>query len=102
MDYFELAAVLSPIASAVFAFFAFKRNQRVDYGQAAREMGVILTEIGYIKSQNDDLRRKLESYSEMHARLAERVSLAEESLRIAVLRIDAIMQNAAFKDAKIL
>jgi septal ring factor EnvC (AmiA/AmiB activator) len=90
MTVFEVAAVASPIVSMVFALFAFRRGQKGDDTSTAREMGTILTEIGYIKSQMDSLARKLDSHDERYMGLSERVSATEQAVKSAHKRIDDI------------
>ena len=57
----ELAVCLFGLAGTVcsifFGYMAFKRNQRTDEQQDGRESGTLLTEIGYIKANTDDLLR---------------------------------------------
>ena len=60
----ELAVCLFGLAGTVcsifFGYMAFKRNQRTDEQQDGRENGTLLTEIGYIKANTDDIKRKQE------------------------------------------
>jgi len=92
MTIIEILAILSPIASIAFAFIAFRRNQKSDDNASAREMGQILTEIGYIKSQNDGLKSRIENYNERHNerffQLSERVAIVEQSERAMHQRMD--------------
>jgi hypothetical protein len=90
MSVFEVAAIVSPVLSVAFAFFAFRRGQKSDDTATAREMGTILTEIGYIKSQLDALTRRMEHDAERHLALAERVSAVEQSAKSAHRRLDKL------------
>ncbi|MDR1217237.1 MAG: hypothetical protein LBJ99_01480 [Oscillospiraceae bacterium] len=83
-------AILSPTLMVVFTFLAFRRGQKSDDTTTAREMGTILTEIGYIKSQMDGLNRKLEHYDERYTQFAERLSSVEQSTKSAHHRLDRI------------
>lgn len=50
--------------------------------------GILLTEIGYIKSGVDDIKRKQDGQEDKHNALAERVTRVEESAKQAHHRID--------------
>jgi septal ring factor EnvC (AmiA/AmiB activator) len=86
----EILAIVSPIAAMVFGLLAFRRGQKNDDGQAAREIGTMLTEIGYIKSQLDTVQRKLESNDTRHSSVLERLSAVEQSDKSAHKRLDSL------------
>ena len=90
METTTLLAVLSPIASMAFAFFAFRRNQKIDDSTTGERMGVLLTDVGYIKAQLDEVKHKLEASDDRHAALAERISAVEQSAKSAHKRLDAL------------
>ena len=48
------------VCSIVFAYLAFVRNKRKDEVDQGAHGGTILTEIGYIKSGIDDIKKKQE------------------------------------------
>lgn len=49
---------------------------------SGQEYGVMLTEIGYIKSGVDDMKKKMEQSERRYIELAERVTKIEETVRI--------------------
>ena len=69
---------------------AFKRNQRSDEQQDGRESGTLLTEIGYIKANTDDIKRKQEKQDEQYLELTERMVAVEQSTKQAHHRIDRL------------
>ena len=69
---------------------AFKRNQRSDEQQDGRENGTLLTEIGYIKANTDDIKRKQEKQDEQYLELAERMVAVEQSAKQAHHRLDRL------------
>jgi hypothetical protein len=93
MDPMIAVSVLSPMASMLFALFAFRRGQKNDDSSAGREMGQVLTEIGYIKSQMDNLSRKLEAHEERWAKMGERVAIIEQSAKSAHHRLDRMAEG---------
>ena len=56
----------------------------------AKNSGTLLSDIGYIKSGVDDLKRKQETSELRHYALVERVTKVEESAKSAQHRIDKI------------
>ena len=90
METTTLLAVLSPIASMAFAFFAFRRNQKLDDSTTGREMGALLTDVGYIKAQLDEVKHRLEANHDRHTELAERIASVEQSAKSAHKRLDAM------------
>ena len=69
---------------------AFKRNQKTDEQQDGRENGTLLTEIGYIKANTDDIKRKQEKQDEQYLELTERMVAVEQSTKQAHHRIDRL------------
>ena len=69
---------------------AFKRNRRSDEQQDGRENGTLLTEIGYIKANTDDIKRKQEKQDEQYLELAERMVAVEQSAKQAHHRLDRL------------
>lgn len=60
-------------------FFLGRTTVAKNNGQ---EYGVMLTEIGYIKSGVDDMKKKMEQSDKRYIDLAERVSTLEEAVRL--------------------
>lgn len=89
----NLANVLSVAAGAagmVFGVVTLFRNKRADDNAEGERGGVVLTELGYIKAQLDDLKRELRDMREAVNDLTVRVTRAEESAKQAHRRIDAV------------
>ena len=59
-----LFGLMGTACSISFGYMAFKRNQKTDEQQDGRENGTLLTEIGYIKANTDDIKRKQEKQDE--------------------------------------
>jgi hypothetical protein len=86
----EVLAVVSPIAAMLFGYLAFRRGRKSDDGQAAREMGALLTEVGYIKAQLDGINKRMEQDGSRYVELLERVTMVEGSAKQAHKRIDSL------------
>ena len=67
------------LAVSVGTFFIGRTTAAKNSG---KEYGVMLTEIGYIKSGVDDMKRKMEQSDKRYIDLAERVTALEEKMSI--------------------
>ena len=85
-----LFGLLGTGCSIIFGFMAFKRNQKTDEQQDGRETGQILSEIGYIKANTDDIKRRQEKQDEQYLEMAERMATVEVSAKQAHHRLDRL------------
>ncbi len=85
-----LFGLLGTGCSIIFGFMAFKRNQKTDEQQDGRETGQILSEIGYIKANTDDIKRRQEKQDEQYLEMAERMATVEASAKQAHHRLDRL------------
>ena len=86
-------AILASIATVVFGFLAFRREQRSDDHASAREMAILLTDVSYVKSQLDSLTRRFEQHDDRFTRNSERVASVEQTAKAAHARLDAILNT---------
>lgn len=82
--------VASVFCSILFAYLAFVRNKRQDDEREGQHSGTMLTEIGYIKSGIDDIKKKQEKQDEQHIEIVSRLCAVEASAKQAHHRIDSI------------
>ena len=80
--------LVGTISAVVFAYLAFRRNSKSDDTAEGKQAGVLLTEIGYIKSGVDDIKRKQEKQDDQHVEVVHRLTVVEESTKSAHHRID--------------
>ena len=80
--------IAGTICAIVFGYLAFRRNNKNDDTAEGKKDGVLLTEIGYIKSGVDDIKRKQEKEDERHIEVVSRLSAVEASAKQAHHRID--------------
>lgn len=83
-------SAVSAICAIVFGFLAFRRNDKSDQSEAGRKDGIILTELGYVKSGVDDIKRKQDKQDAQHIEVVQRLSAVESSAKQAHHRIDRI------------
>ncbi len=85
-----ILGILGTVSAIAFGYSSFKRNHKNDCQDDGRESGTILTEIGYIKSGVDDIKRKQDKQEERHIEIITRVTAVEQSTKQAHHRIDRI------------
>ncbi len=85
----EIGALLSAV-SVVLGIAGFFIGRLSASKADGKQDGVILTEIGYLKSGVDDIKRKIEEDDTRYYKLAERVAAVEQSAKQAHKRIDEI------------
>ena len=81
-------AVLGPISGIVGAILGFSRNKRKDDAESGQRSGIVLTEIGYVKSGIDDIKRKQEKQDAQYVDLVTRLAKVEASSSQAHKRLD--------------
>lgn len=75
-----IASIVSAAVGAVLGVVGAKRNLLADGDRHSRESATIISEIGYIKSGIDDIKRKQEKTEERYYDLAVRVSRLETAV----------------------
>ena len=91
---FEMACtlfgLLGTVCAIVFGYVAFRRNGTKEVKDDAKQDGTLLTEIGYIKSGVDDIKRKQDKQDENHIEVIARLTACEQSNKQAHKRIDRL------------
>ena len=75
----NLAIAVIGVALSVGTFFIGRVSAARNRGQ---ENGVILTELGYIKSGVDDMKKKMEQSDKRYIDMEKRLSKVEEAMKI--------------------
>lgn len=87
-------SVISTLCAITFGYAAFSRNKKKDDEEGGAKTAVVLSELGYIKSSLDDIKRKQESADEkqekQHIDVITRLTAVEASTKQAHKRIDDI------------
>jgi len=83
-----LIGVVSTVCAIIFGYGAFRRNQKNDDQEGAEKNGIVLTEIGYIKSGVDDIKRKQEKQDAQYVETMSRLTAVETSTNQAHKRLD--------------
>ena len=82
-----IISVLGTISSILFAYLAFKRSNKQEHKDEGKNEGVMLSEIGYIKSSIDRIEKSLNHLEERYTDLSNRLVKVEESTKNAHKRI---------------
>ncbi len=77
-------------SSIIFAYKAFKRNDRHDAAESSKNSATMLTELGYIKSGIDDLKRKMDKHDEQITEITKQIATMDASVKQAHKRIDRL------------
>lgn len=85
-----IIGIVVGIAGAVFACVTFFRNKKSDDATEGKKDGMVLTELGYIKSGVDDIKRKQERQDEQYIEVVSRLTAVEESSKQAHKRLDRL------------
>lgn len=92
-----LAVVLSGVATAIATFstiYGMIRSHKSDNSKDGREMGQIMTELGYIKSSLDSISTKVDRQDERHATLIE--NIGKITSRVSLLESYQNTNNTTF------
>lgn len=92
-----IIGIIVGVGGFIFGLVTFFRNKKSDDASEGRKDGTILTELGYIKSGVDDIKRKQEKQDEQNLIFAERLSSVEASAKQAHKRLDAMEGKAERK-----
>jgi len=92
--------ILGTIAGVIFGYYGYKRGQASEYHRV-REVyrtegegaGTLRTDIEYIKKRTDDSFLELKDISKVISQISDRLTRAEESLKVAHKRIDEICED---------
>lgn len=86
----SIISVLGVLASIVFGYLAFHRNASADDKSEAKLDGTMLSDIGYIKSGVDDIKREQREQRHWNEDMIQRVTAVEQSAKQAHHRIDRL------------
>jgi hypothetical protein len=93
-----ITVLISVVAGLLGIFFGYKgheRSQRAENRDEGKQSGVVLTEIGYIKSSLDDIKLSLREQARINTDLFERLAATESSAKQAHHRIDGLADQIA-------
>ena len=85
-----LIGLFASISSIVFAYLAFRRNDKHEQKTDGKTEGVMFSDIGYIKACVDRVEKNLNKVDERDRNILERLAKVEESVFNVTKRVDEI------------
>lgn len=85
--------VLGTISGIYFGYANYRRAESNENEQEGKQSGTLFSDIGYIKSGIDDLKRKQEKSEERHIEIITRLTSVEESTKQAHRRLDEMVEK---------
>ncbi|MGP8311786.1 hypothetical protein ACG0Z4_13060 [Enterocloster aldenensis] len=89
----SILGVLGTVCAIIFGYAAFSRSRKKDDSEEGKQDGTLLTEIGYIKSGVDDIKRKQDKQDEQYIGVISRITAVEASAKQAHKRLDRLEDN---------
>ena len=89
----DIGAAIGVIGASlgiVFGWISFLRHRRQDEQGDGERNGTLLTEIGYIKSGVDDIKRKQEKQDEKNLEIVTHLAAVDASVKEAHKRVDRL------------
>ena len=78
------------IGGLIFGIITAVRNKKTDDTKEGKEDGIVLTELGYIKSGIDDIKHKQFEQDKQNLNFVKELTVVEESTKQAHKRIDKL------------
>lgn len=78
------------IGGLIFGIITAVRNKKTDDTKEAKEDGIVLTELGYIKKGIDGIEQRLEKQENQYVDVVRHLTAVEESTKQAHKRIDKL------------
>lgn len=76
----SIISIIGTLSSILFAYLAFKRSDNKEHNQIGKSEGVLLSDVGYIKSSIDRIEKTLEKLEERYDDLHSRVIKVEQKM----------------------
>lgn len=86
-------SIVSAVCAIVFGYLAFVRNRDKDKEGNAKADATVLTEIGYIKANTDEIKAEQKEQRKTNTEFVSRLTAVEESAKQAHKRIDSIEER---------
>ena len=90
MDWKEVLSIISTGLAIVFGYIAFTRNRDKDKSEDIKTDATMLTEIGYIKANTDEIKTEQKEQRKTNTEVLTRLTAVEASAKQAHKRIDTM------------
>ena len=85
-----IVGLCSSVSGIIFAFLAFRRNDRSDNKNAGKDEGTLIADVSHIKQSVDRMEQDVNQLDERHHVFAERLAKVEEGLSNIQKRIEEL------------
>jgi len=89
-QFLTVLSVLSTVCAIIFGYAAFSRNRKTETADEAKNDATVLSEIGYIKANTDEIKAEQKELRKTNTEFMERLVAVEASAKQAHKRIDRI------------
>lgn len=86
-------SVISTLCAIYFGYKAYSRNRDTDTKETAKNDATLLTEIGYIKANTDEIKAEQKEQRKTNIEFITRLTAVEESVKQAHKRIDELKRE---------
>jgi archaellum component FlaC len=87
---FSVLGAIFGVGGIFFGIVTALRNKKTDDTKEAKEDGIVLTELGYIKKGIDGIEQRLEKQENQYIDVVRHLTAVEESTKQAHKRIDKL------------
>lgn len=93
MEYLSGAALVASIVAAVVAVLSFRKSRTQDTKKEASAEAVLISEIGYVKANTDEIKNEQKEQRKETAQIREDLVAVRESTKSAHKRIDGLEEH---------
>jgi hypothetical protein len=90
MEWNIIIGIICTVLGAAVRYATFSRNKEKDDKSDGRQLGTVLTELGYIKSNTDEIKAEQRELRKTNTEFAGRLASVEASAKSAHHRIDRL------------
>lgn len=90
MEWNIIIGIICTVLGAAVGYATFSRNKEKDDKSDGRQLGTVLTELGYIKSNTDEIKAEQRELRKTNTEFAGRLASVEASAKSAHHRIDRL------------
>lgn len=88
MEWNIIVGLVCTVLGAVISYVTFSRNKGKDDRSNGQQLGTVLTELGYIKSNTDEIKTEQREQRKTNTEVEGRLAAVEASAKSAHHRID--------------
>lgn len=88
MEWNIIVGAVCAILGAIFGYMGFSRNKAVDNRNEGKHDGMIMTELGYIKANTDEIKAEQKDQRKINTEVLSRLTNVESRAEQAHFRLD--------------